>query len=408
MSSLCLTKVLAVSPSSLIYPIISVGPLIHISPISPIGSSTSVLGSNILISLSGLGIPIESNSESIIAVQQQKPVTSDSPYPTKTFRSLPCSLKYFSVFIRPIHEFHLYLSIVNDRTNVEFIEKTSMKKQYVSLLAIILSVSGFFFSCHDKMNKNTGALQFDSIRVNETVHLFNDTAKPACNIIINFTYSDKSTDDMLKDSLNAYFISACFGDKYIGEKPEEVIKQYTENYVNEYRRDLEPMYAEDEKDKEDESTIGAWYSYYKGIESHVQLYEKDLLVYRIDYNEYTGGAHGIYMTTYLNMDLTLMRPLRLDDIFVGEYKDALTDLIWNQLMADNKVTTHEALEDMGYASTGDITPTENFYLSKEGVTFYYNVYDITPYAMGPVKVTVPFPMMEHLLGSNPILGELKD
>ena len=172
-----------------------------------------------------------------------------------------------------------------------------MKKQYVSLLAIILSVSGFLFSCHDKMNKNTGALQFDSIQVNETAHLFNDTAKPACNIIINFAYPVKSSDDMLKDSLNSYFISACFGDKYIGEKPEEVVKQYTENYISEYRRDLEPMYAEDEKDKEDESSIGAWYSYYKGIESHVQLYDKDLLVYRIDYNEYTGGAHGIYMAT---------------------------------------------------------------------------------------------------------------
>ena len=72
---------------------------------------------------------------------------------------------------------------------------------------------------------------------------------------------------MLKDSLNTYFISACFGDKYIGEKPEEVVKQYTENYISEYRRDLEPMYTEDEKDKEDESSIGAWYSYYKGIES---------------------------------------------------------------------------------------------------------------------------------------------
>ena len=46
----------------------------------------------------------------------------------------------------------------------------------------------------------------------------------------------------------------------------------------------------------------------------MQLYDKDLLVYRIDYNEYTGGAHGIYMATFLNMDLTLMRPLRLDDI----------------------------------------------------------------------------------------------
>lgn len=283
-----------------------------------------------------------------------------------------------------------------------------MKKQYVSLLAIMLSVSGFLFSCLDKMNKNTGALQFDSIQVNKTAHLFNDTAKPACNLIINFAYPVTSSDDILKDSLNSYFISACFGDKFIGENPEEIVKRYTENYISEYRRDLEPMYAEDEKDKGNESSMGAWYSYYKGIESHVQLYDKDLLVYRIDYNEYTGGAHGIYMATFLNMDLTLMRPLRLDDIFVGKYKEALTDLIWNQLMADHKVTTHEALEDMGYASTGDITPTENFYLSKKGITFYYNVYDIAPYSMGPVKVTIPFAMMEHLLGSNPIPGELKD
>ena len=259
-----------------------------------------------------------------------------------------------------------------------------MKKQYVSLLAVILSVSGFLFSCHDKMNKNTGALQFDSIQVNETEHLFNDTAKPACNIIVNFAYPVKSSDDMLKDSLNAYFISVCFGDKYIGEKPEAVVKQYAQNYIDEYRHDQEPMYAEDEKNKESDAVVGAWYSYYKSIESHVQLYEKDLLVYRVDYNEYTGGAHGMYMSTFLNMDLTLMRPLRLDDIFVGDYQEALTDLIWNQLMADNKVTTHEALEDMGYASTGDITPTENFYLSKEGITFYYNIYDITPYSMGPV------------------------
>ena len=47
-------------------------------------------------------------------------------------------------------------------------------------------------------------------------------------------------------------------------------------------------------------------------------------------------------------------------------------------------------------------------LSFGAVTFYYNVYDITPYSMGPVKVTIPFAMMEHLLGSNPILGELKN
>ena len=148
-----------------------------------------------------------------------------------------------------------------------------MKKQYVSLLAIMVAVSGFLFSCGDKMNKNTGSLEFDSIQVNETAHLFSDTARPACNLVIDFTYPVKASDELLKDTLNKYFISACFGEKYIGENPKEVVKQYTEAYIREYRRDLEPMYLEDEKDKEDESSIGAWYSYYKGIESHVQLYE---------------------------------------------------------------------------------------------------------------------------------------
>ena len=63
------------------------------------------------------------------------------------------------------------------------------------------------------------------------------------------------------------------------------------------------MYAEDEKNKESDAVVGAWYSYYKSIESHVQLYEKDLLVYRVDYNEYTGGAHGMYTVSYTHRDV---------------------------------------------------------------------------------------------------------
>lgn len=275
-----------------------------------------------------------------------------------------------------------------------------MKKQTVSLLVLMLATSGFFFSCGNIMNKNTGTLEFDSIQVNETAHLFGDTAKPACNLVINFAYAVQSSDVKLKDSLNTFFLSACFGDKYMTMAPEEAVKKYTEKYVNDYLKDLEPMYQKDEQEKEDNATMGAWYSYYKGIEGHVQLYIKDLLIYRVDYNEYTGGAHGIYSSTFLNMDLRTLSPIRLEDLFVSEYEEALTDLLWNQLMADNKVATHQELEDMGYATTGDLKPTENFYLSKEGITFYYNVYEIAPYVMGPVKITLPYEVMQHLLSDD--------
>lgn len=275
-----------------------------------------------------------------------------------------------------------------------------MKKQTVSLLVLLLAASGFFFSCGNIVNKNAGALEFDSIQVNETAHLFGDTAKPACNLVINFAYVSKSTDERMKDSLNTFFLSACFGDKYMMMTPEEAMKKYTEKYVADYRKDLEPMYKKDEQDKEDDASMEAWYSYYKGIESHVQLYTKQLLVYRIDYNEYTGGAHGIYMSSFLNMNLQTLSPIRLDDLFVNDYSEALTDLLWNQLMADNKVTSRQELEDMGYVTTGNLEPTENFYLGKEGITFYYNVYDIAPYVMGPVKITLPYEMMQHLLSDD--------
>jgi hypothetical protein len=77
-------------------------------------------------------------------------------------------------------------------------------------------------------------------------------------------------------------------------------------------------------------------------------------------------------------------------------------------MQEQKVNSREELENLGYGSTGEVAPTENFYLTKEGITFYYNVYDITPYAMGPVEIHLPYPVVAHLLGSSPVVKELRD
>ena len=46
-------------------------------------------------------------------------------------------------------------------------KKVQMKKQYVSLLVILLAASGFLFSCGNTVNKSAGALEFDSIQTQE-------------------------------------------------------------------------------------------------------------------------------------------------------------------------------------------------------------------------------------------------
>lgn len=282
-----------------------------------------------------------------------------------------------------------------------------MKKQNVSLLVLLLSASGFLFSCSNKANQNKGALEFDSIQVNETAHLFGDTAKPACNLVINFACVAHSNDERMKDSLNQYFQALCLGDAYRTLSPQTAVQKYKEQYVSDYRNDLEEFYQKEEKEYGD-ADQRAWYSYYKYIQSHVQLYRKDLLVYRTRYEEYTGGAHGIYMTSFLNLNLRTLTPIHLSDLFAEGYEEALTDLLWNQLMADNHVATHKELEDLGYGSTGELTPTENFCIGQEGITFLYNVYEIAPYVMGAIEITLPYDILSHLLDDkSQILDSLK-
>lgn len=281
-----------------------------------------------------------------------------------------------------------------------------MKKQIVNLLIFLLTAGIFFISCGNITNQDKNKLGIDSIQINETVHLFNDTLKPACNLVINFAYVNNSSTPQLKDSLNTFFQSACFGEKYMNLSPQEAVEQYKNKYVSDYRTDLEPMYKQDEQ--EDRESTYAWYSYYKNIESHIQLCNKRLLTYRIFYHEYTGGAHGNYMSTFLNIDLKTLIPIHLADLFVEDYKEALTELLWQQLMEDNKVSTRQEVEDLGYGSTGELEPTENFYLTPQGITFYYNIYEIAPYVMGPTSITLPYERIQHLLNDeNEFLNELR-
>lgn len=282
-----------------------------------------------------------------------------------------------------------------------------MKKQYAIIVPVVLSLISLFSSCDNKMRNKTGAFQFDSIRINETEHLFGDTAKPGANLIIRFVYPVSSSSERMKDSLISLIIAPCFEEEYTGENVNATVRRYAENYFNGYRKDLEPMYVEDEKDPENKDVIQSWYSYYKTIETDVQFYEGDLLVYRMEYREFTGGAHETYRSNFLNLDLETMQPLTLDDIFTDGHNEEITEMLWAKLMVNTKVGSREELENMGYGLSGDLAPVENFYLDKGGITFHYNIYEFTPYVMGDVEIKLPFGEISHLLRDNRIINQLR-
>lgn len=276
-----------------------------------------------------------------------------------------------------------------------------MKRKTIIKYAFLLTIILLAFSCSSSSKKGLWNLTFDDIKLNLQEHLFGDENNPACNLIMNIAYIQKADETSIKDSINKYIISLCLGEKYISMvEPHTAIDKYATEYVSNYRNDLEPIYRKDVNENEDKATMSAWYSYFKSIEGKIVHYKSNLLTYSCRYEEYTGGAHGIYMTTFFNLDLRTLMPIRLEDIFVDNYQEILIDLLYNQLMIDNQVTTRQELEDLGFTTTGDLFPTENFYFSPEGIVFYYNVYEIAPYVMGPISITLPFEMINHLLNHD--------
>ena len=271
------------------------------------------------------------------------------------------------------------------------------KHTYQYILVLFILVSTLLIGCGLNSSNNTGAFQFTSSQINKTSHLFADDSKPACQLIMDIAYVKQSSEDSLRDSINSYIKTFCLGDKYTTMPIQQAIQSYADNYISNYRNDLEPMYQKDEQENEDSNSLKAWYSYYQKIEGKVQRYTKNLLTYCFQFEEYTGGAHGIYRTYFLNIDLKTMMPIRLEDLFVQDYKEQITDLLWNQLMMDKQATTRKELEDMGYVTVGELEPTDNFYLTENGISFFYNVYDIAPYAGGAIEISLPYEMLSHLL-----------
>ena len=280
-------------------------------------------------------------------------------------------------------------------------------KKGTTILLIALLIAGCWLASCSNTGQPSRNLQFEEITLSKSEHLFADESKPACNLSIDFAFVNNANTIGAKDSINAYLLSALFGKKYQQLSPQEAMEGYAKEYVTNYRADLEPMIQKDIDNHIDKDQLTAWYSYEQELKGSIETYKGMLLSYCTYKNEYSGGPHGMYTTEFTNLNLSTLQPILLDELFVEDYQETLTELLWYQLALDNGVETRDELEEMGYATTGELAPTENFYINEEGITFYYNVYEIAPYSMGPTQITLSYDMLEYILNyENKLVNEL--
>ena len=133
------------------------------------------------------------------------------------------------------------------------------------------------------------------------------------------------------------------------------------------------------------------------VEASVKRGDEDLVVIQIDSYIFTGGAHGLSTTQYINWLPQTDRLLSLETMLLPNKMPAFQ----NQLKKQHEVwlrQNREAIQNpTSYKKKWPFIQNDNAALLKEGVAITYDPYSIAPYSFGRPTLIVPYKDLKGIL-----------
>lgn len=112
---------------------------------------------------------------------------------------------------------------------------------------------------------------------------------------------------------------------------------------------------------------------------------------------YGGGAHPTQLVTIQRFDMQTGRVLSLWDVFTDSCSNTLKGLLTKKLMEREEVNTLEELHEKGFLEMVDMFLPQNFWLDKDSLSFFFNQYDIAPYALGQTSLSFSYEELKPYL-----------
>ena len=192
---------------------------------------------------------------------------------------------------------------------------------------------------------------------------------------VSLEYPVKGAPAEVIDKISHSILTTAFD---LEEEPGEVIetaRRYEDNlkdgYFNEY---------------EDVKEIGVR-SWEDRVNGYFSGKYGQFVSYMVEYYGFRGGAHGIATMTPVVFNSKTGDLVSEEDFFIEGYRNPVAGLIRNHLL-DALEGDEEALATIFEPDL--VGPNGNYEVTKDGVTWYYQPYDIAPYDLGVISVTVPW------------------
>lgn len=280
-----------------------------------------------------------------------------------------------------------------------------MKKRNLAVYVMISCLaSGFLLSgCDGKRQIDNETVK--TIKMEEEAHLQDDTTSPTCKMTIDYSYLvESAATDTVAQRINEAVQAITLGKEYASMPPAVAVDSFKNDYISNYRKLTSEFYLNDLKSGTPPSELPSWYNYEYSLTTRFSDGKEGILNVTAEFFEYTGGAHPNSWDRWLNFEKSTGKLLTLKDVFMAGAEKPISEMLMKELIADmairledEQIKTLQDLQKAGVLLSTDIYMPENFLLKKEEVSFLYNRYDIAPYSVGVIILSLPYESVEKYM-----------
>ena len=221
------------------------------------------------------------------------------------------------------------------------------------------------------------------------------TSQRCIDVNISYPVIVKGVDNPFLDSLNSSIKASILEYAFVSEKQLDF-----ESLINEIKAEYELV----TQDFPDYNT--PWQ-----LEVNSDIIYQDSLFISLASTiyTYTGGAHANTMQVYRSYDLQTGKVLTLADLLEEEFEIDLNEAAEVEFRMAKMIPPGRDLDDEGYFFEGNrFRLNENFAIMNRSLLFYFNPYEIAPYALGATELELKLTDYVKLIKDGSVIEDLKN
>jgi hypothetical protein len=207
----------------------------------------------------------------------------------------------------------------------------------------------------------------------------------------------------LKDTTKAVLSYPVFADQKINQFIEQKVMNSANEgeHYNSYQ-DFADAFVKnfDTFSKENAAYAQTWFMDGK---VEVAAHQPNYLSLLYTFVNYEGGAHPNSLHTYLNYDPVKHQEILLDSLIKPGSMPTLTAIAEKIFRKNEKLSPTASLKDNYFFENDKFSINQNFTVTKEGLKFLYNPYEIKAYVFGTTELTVPFTELQEIARPNSLI-----